>query len=641
MTTETERLLVLMQFEADQAEKKAKRMERQVEALERRFDPLGRATQKYNRDLKNLERALESGIIDQGRYQANLRNLEEEFQRATRASNQFANVGGGLTGKLQANRAILQQAGYQVGDFAVQVQGGTSALIAFSQQGSQLLGAFGAYGAIAGAALAVTTPLVGAFLNSANAAEDAADAIGNLDKRLDQYRKTSAELQMELRELRLGVDENELALLDQLEINLKEVADAEKALDDAESKRLRGRGSLRQALSDRKEELQATRDQLDEFRVMRQERETLLNTTRETADAERALGELLTQTVEEIAQAEAIAELLKGGLSASAIEALELAGIDIAAGVDEAAIAAAKLADNLNISLQEALKLKALSDDPLGAFGGEGQFIPDQSLSWEEQGRIAAEEAARSRRSGGGSSGKPQDIDFHREITQLERQLKLLGKSSSEITELETKWRLLDEAKRKGIDVDDAVNARIEQTASDVAKLTENLERGRIAQQTYEQGMQDIAESMSGAIVQGEGLKGVLESLAKQLLQRNLSNLLSHGFSGLFPKSSFLGGLLSFDGGGFTGSGARSGGVDGKGGFPAILHPNETVIDHTKAVPAGQSATHTTYNIDARGAVEGTAAQIQKAIERATPGIQQGATQKTIRYMSETTNGWA
>ena len=38
----------------------------------------------------------------------------------------------------------------------------------------------------------------------------------------------------------------------------------------------------------------------------------------------------------------------------------------------------------------------------------------------------------------------------------------------------------------------------------------------------------------------------------------------------------------SFDGGGFTGNGARAGGVDGKGGFNAILHPNETVIDHTK-----------------------------------------------------------
>jgi hypothetical protein len=38
----------------------------------------------------------------------------------------------------------------------------------------------------------------------------------------------------------------------------------------------------------------------------------------------------------------------------------------------------------------------------------------------------------------------------------------------------------------------------------------------------------------------------------------------------------------SFDGGGYTGAGTRTGGIDGKGGFAAILHPNETVIDHTK-----------------------------------------------------------
>lgn len=43
-----------------------------------------------------------------------------------------------------------------------------------------------------------------------------------------------------------------------------------------------------------------------------------------------------------------------------------------------------------------------------------------------------------------------------------------------------------------------------------------------------------------------------------------------------------------FAGGGFTGYGARSGGVDGKGGFPAILHPNETVFDHTQGQGGGQ-----------------------------------------------------
>jgi hypothetical protein len=45
-----------------------------------------------------------------------------------------------------------------------------------------------------------------------------------------------------------------------------------------------------------------------------------------------------------------------------------------------------------------------------------------------------------------------------------------------------------------------------------------------------------------------------------------------------------IGRAASFDGGGYTGYGSRTGGIDGKGGFPAILHPRETVIDHT--IPA-------------------------------------------------------
>ncbi len=56
--------------------------------------------------------------------------------------------------------------------------------------------------------------------------------------------------------------------------------------------------------------------------------------------------------------------------------------------------------------------------------------------------------------------------------------------------------------------------------------------------------------------------------------------------------------IPTFDGGGFTGGGARSGGMDGRGGFLAMLHPNETVIDHTKG--GGQDIT-IINNIDASG----------------------------------------
>lgn len=59
----------------------------------------------------------------------------------------------------------------------------------------------------------------------------------------------------------------------------------------------------------------------------------------------------------------------------------------------------------------------------------------------------------------------------------------------------------------------------------------------------------------------------------------------------------------SFEGGGFTGFGVRAGGVDGKGGMPAIVHPNETIIDHTLNDGQGQGMGSTVnFNIQAHDA---------------------------------------
>jgi len=59
--------------------------------------------------------------------------------------------------------------------------------------------------------------------------------------------------------------------------------------------------------------------------------------------------------------------------------------------------------------------------------------------------------------------------------------------------------------------------------------------------------------------------------------------------------------IPSGDGGGYTGMGARAGGVDGKGGFPAILHPNETIIDHTKGQGMGTTVNFNISTVDAAG----------------------------------------
>jgi hypothetical protein len=58
--------------------------------------------------------------------------------------------------------------------------------------------------------------------------------------------------------------------------------------------------------------------------------------------------------------------------------------------------------------------------------------------------------------------------------------------------------------------------------------------------------------------------------------------------------------MFTFDGGGYTGMGARSGGLDGKGGFMAVLHPNETVTDHTKGGATGGVTIVQNINIDSR-----------------------------------------
>lgn len=89
----------------------------------------------------------------------------------------------------------------------------------------------------------------------------------------------------------------------------------------------------------------------------------------------------------------------------------------------------------------------------------------------------------------------------------------------------------------------------------------------------------------------------VVDSLTKMLVQYYITKPLFDMFTSSFGGTSATPSQLPMgstdfqsgfnpqfigNGGGFTGHGSRTGGLDGKGGFQAMLHPNETVIDHTK-----------------------------------------------------------
>lgn len=83
-------------------------------------------------------------------------------------------------------KSSMQQAGYQVQDFIVQVQGGQSALVAFSQQGSQLAGAFGPGGAVIGAVIALGTVIAGTLITSLNGGKNAMDALKDAAEAMDK-----------------------------------------------------------------------------------------------------------------------------------------------------------------------------------------------------------------------------------------------------------------------------------------------------------------------------------------------------------------------------------------------------------------------------------------------------------------------
>lgn len=156
-----------------------------------------------------------------------------------------------------------------------------------------------------------------------------------------------------------------------------------------------------------------------------------------------------------------------------------------------------------------------------------------------------------------------------------------------------------NEAYRKLLEGTEAVNGSLG-TMTDLAIMA-----GR--------GIQNNLGAATAAIVKGD-LKSIgtsfastVESMAAKLIETNLSRLFFGdtgklgGGGGMFDSilssigggggggggfwsgiGSFISSLFSFDGGGKTPDGPRSGGLDGKGGFIAMLHPQETVTDHTK-----------------------------------------------------------
>jgi hypothetical protein len=103
---------------------------------------------------------------------------------------------------------------------------------------------------------------------------------------------------------------------------------------------------------------------------------------------------------------------------------------------------------------------------------------------------------------------------------------------------------------------------------------------------------QDLATSVARAVI-NELIQVYLVEKLVGMVKGTIGDIGSL-FNGDFGNA--VDGMSDFDGGGYTGNGIRAGGLDGKGGFMAMVHPNETVIDHTKG-QGMQAAPTVNFNI--------------------------------------------
>ena len=142
-------------------------------------------------EVKQLNRELTRGRVSEAAYAKGMQQVNNELgifqQRAAKAADverKFGQAAAGGGKSLNRFNMTLQQGGYQLQDFIVQIQSGTSFFTAFSQQGSQFASIFGPKGAVIGAVIAIGSAIAAIAVGSLTAK----DALKELQDQVDSIK---------------------------------------------------------------------------------------------------------------------------------------------------------------------------------------------------------------------------------------------------------------------------------------------------------------------------------------------------------------------------------------------------------------------------------------------------------------------
>lgn len=160
-------------------------------------------------EARNRELWEELGVVGRRGGQRFAEGVEQGVRTgAGRVSGAANALGNALNNTaIRSNSAVnnlrfgFQNLGFQIQDIVVGLEAGQAPLRVFIQQGSQILGAWGATGAIAGGIIITAAVIVAKFIEISNAAIEAGEKISTLDDILETFSGTAAEAAADMAKL--------------------------------------------------------------------------------------------------------------------------------------------------------------------------------------------------------------------------------------------------------------------------------------------------------------------------------------------------------------------------------------------------------------------------------------------------------
>lgn len=508
----------------------------------------------------------------------------------------------------------LQNAAFQVGDFFVQVSSGQSATRALAQQLPQLLGGFGLFGALAGAGVAALAALIPSLIGTGEEAQTLSDLTDDLTKKTKAYNDAAELSRATVQELA----KDYLSLSGAVE-RARDVQEAQ-ARNEAEASAGALTGAITGALKADVvglESNQAIATAITGYDALIRRRDLLLAQQSQLIQGSEEWLAVTTQ-------------LQETNLAVGALDdvSLQLDLLSSRAGVTREEFAAlVSLANELSgASLENmAASADALSQELVDVYGSTeavDQALPGvlatlasivtETARWGVEAENAAAIIAAAQRELANikielSPGGQANIKFASRAPGGTADQNRLAKDNAPETPRISRGggARIDPGLVEAQRLFESTRTSAENYAEEVERINElhRLFPEIVTQEVVDRGLKELQEQLgqtdgyarkaSQAIRSAfTGLfddpKEALEQLGKQLLQMALFKQLAASF----PSAFGAGGLIplpSFAGGGDTGTGARSGGLDGRGGFLAMLHPNETVTDHNRGGGGGTS----------------------------------------------------